>query len=82
MEHQIRLVGLARDVAGTECVPCTLPSDATVATLRQELAQQCPPLAELLSSCAIAIDYHYQSDNTPVGKEVTEIAVIPPVSGG
>ena len=44
-----------------------------------ELARAHPELAELLPSCAIAVDARYATDSEPLHGE---IAIVPPVSGG
>lgn len=53
----------------------------TVADLRAALARQCPAVGPLLARSAIAIDGRYAAD-TAVVSVGTDVAVIPPVSGG
>ena len=82
MKREILLLGLARDLAGDDRLTCELPQNATVATVRTELAGQYPHLAELLPKCAIAVDHRYRQDTDEIGEDTLEIAVISPVSGG
>ena len=53
----------------------------TVAGVRRALENKLPQVASLLSRSSIAVDGRYGSENEPVHSE-SEIAVIPPVSGG
>ena len=79
MKWQVVLLGIARDLMGCEQVTLELEPDAVVGTLRAELARAHPQLAELLPSCAIAVDARYATDSEPLHGE---IAIVPPVSGG
>ena len=70
----------ARDAAGTgrEELP---RSPGTVRDLRSALEARHPALARLLPRCRIAVDEQFADDDAPV-PDGTEVAVIPPVSGG
>ena len=77
----VKLFARARDLAGgRESVPLPGPPPATVGELRQRLAEEYPPLADLLARCAIAVDQKFVTDEQLFTGG--EIAVIPPVSGG
>ena len=81
MKATVRLFAQARQSAGTDFIELELPSDATVGDLRRAMLSHCPSLADLLPYCHIAVDTEYASDTTPI-EENSEIALIPPVSGG
>jgi molybdopterin converting factor subunit 1 len=78
---RVRVFALARQVAGCDAIEIELAEGATVASLRGELAAQVPPLSALVRQLTFAIDAQYVADETivPPGSEV---ACIPPVSGG
>lgn len=78
---RVQLFARARDLAGAACVSADLPEGATVAQLRRHLADQAPSLVGLLERSAIAIDGEFAQDTqkVPAGSEV---ALLPPVSGG
>ncbi len=77
----VRLFAGLREAAGRESLTVPLPPGATVALLRQKLAECHPMLASWLPRCAVAVNYEYLTDEqvVPPGAEV---ALIPPVSGG
>jgi molybdopterin converting factor small subunit len=52
-----------------------------VAALRQSLAHQYPALGELSRHLRFSVDAEYVADATPIS-ESSEVACIPPVSGG
>ena len=58
-----------------------LPTVATAAGVRAALAAAVPVIEPLLSRSAVAVDGRYAAAGTPVGPD-SEVAVIPPVSGG
>jgi molybdopterin converting factor subunit 1 len=78
---RVRLFARARDLAGAEVVAVDLPAGATVAGLRARLAEQIPPLRDLLRRAAVAVNEDFVGDETPVPPGA-EVALIPPVSGG
>ncbi|MCE9561587.1 MAG: molybdopterin converting factor subunit 1 [Planctomycetes bacterium] len=77
----VLLFAAARDHAGVDSVSVELPSDATVATLRVELARRVPALATLLARSAVAVNHNF-AENDRVLLPEDEVAIIPPVSGG
>ena len=78
---RVRLFAVAKDLAEAETVTVELAEDATVGQLREALGQQVPRLAKILRQVTFAVDRQYASDRTPV-RAGSEIACIPPVSGG
>ena len=81
MKVHVRLFALARQRAGRPEVVVELPEPATVADLKRALAEAFPELAALASSVMIAVDSEYAGDDQVVSPG-SEVAVIPPVSGG
>ena len=81
MQIQIKLFAVARQFAGQDEMTLTLPAGARVADARRALVQQLPELAPLSDHLLIAVDHQYADDDAAIDAN-SEIAVIPPVSGG
>ena len=81
MTVTIRLFARARDLAGADFVALDLPDAATVANLRQRLAERVPALVVLLPRCAVAVNEEVADDSTAV-QPGSDVALLPPVSGG
>lgn len=80
---KVRLLWFARvrQIVGAETTEWQLPSGATVGDLRRELTRRFPELAEFLPRCAMAVDAQYATDAAAL-RDGSEVACIPPVSGG
>ncbi len=81
MMVRVRLFAAARELAGQDELAIELPAGATIARLRQALAEHAPPLAGLLRHVWFAIGTDYADDEQPLADGL-EVACIPPVSGG
>jgi molybdopterin converting factor subunit 1 len=81
MTLRVRLFARARDVVGRDALDVSLPAGATVAELRQALAERYPALAGLLKRSAIAVQDEF-TDDALVLFPGAEVALLPPVSGG
>jgi molybdopterin converting factor subunit 1 len=81
MTVHVRLFALARDLTGVGELKIELPANATVKDVRRSLCESRPALREMLERCAIAVDEDFAADDVIV-TDKSEIAVIPPVSGG
>lgn len=81
MTFRVRLFARARDLAAADAVTVELPPGATAGDLRRALAVAYPALASLLERSALAVGDDFAGDDLvlPAG---TEIALLPPVSGG
>ncbi len=81
MKLSIRLFAVARELAGCDAVEVEVPEGSTIRQVRQRLAEARPALAAVLPHVLFAIGSQYAADNAvvPAGSEV---ACIPPVSGG
>lgn len=78
---ELRLFALARDRAGRPTLALDLPEPATVADLKRALVAAVPGLEALLPVLKFAVDSEYADDATPI-RAGSELAAIPPVSGG
>jgi molybdopterin converting factor small subunit len=78
---RVRLFARARDLAGADTVAIEVLPGATVGDLRKTLAARWPALASLLPRSALAVDNEWASDTLELGPD-SEVALLPPVSGG
>lgn len=77
----IQLFGIAKEIIGDkQLVVKDTDSLTTVFGLKQWLSQKYTSL-QTLQSWAIAVDAEYADDTKTINKE-SELALIPPVSGG
>jgi molybdopterin converting factor subunit 1 len=81
MRINVKLFAAARELAGGESIEIELPTEATVARLRQELMERLPGARDLLARSMFAIDCEYAAEDKGI-EPSAEIACIPPVSGG
>jgi sulfur-carrier protein len=78
---RVLLFAKLRDEIGSDATSVELPTGASVAELRRQLAETYPALAPLLAKCAVAVDHDFAEDAHPLAAG-NEVAIIPPVSGG
>ena len=77
----IRLFGIAKEIVGGRNLSLTDTGNiTTVGDLKQWLSQQYPALHKL-QSYAVAVDNEYANEARVI-QENSEVAVLPPVSGG
>ena len=81
MNVEVKLFAVAKQLAGSETVAVELSAGATVQELREAICEQHNVLRDVTARAMIAIDAEYVS-NEAVIPEHSEIALIPPVSGG
>jgi molybdopterin converting factor subunit 1 len=81
MKLPLKLFAVARERIGRGSIDVELPPGATVRQLRGAIAEQFPPLADLLAHTRLAVDNDYANDTTTLSPQ-SELALIPPVSGG
>ena len=81
MKLPVKLFAVARDRIGRGSIEVDLPPAATVRQLRGAIAEQFPPLADLLVHSRLAVDNDYATDAAQLTPQ-SELALIPPVSGG
>lgn len=80
MPVHVLYFAVARDRAGTSTEQLD-PAPATVGALRERLGALHPGLAAILHRCRVAVDQEFAEDGAPL-RDGTEVAIIPPVSGG
>jgi len=81
MTVRVTLFALARELAGRDELSVELQGGRTVADLRRALVAAAPALARVLPHSLLAVDAQYAGDETTIDQQ-SEIALIPPVSGG
>jgi molybdopterin converting factor subunit 1 len=81
MQIEVLLFAAARDAAGSDAIQIDVDDDAQASDVIAAVGQHLPELSGLLPSCRLAVDCCYVSDDVAVSAD-SEIALIPPVSGG
>ncbi len=82
MRVTVRLFAVLREKAGADRVDVELEGDAaTVGALTDAIRTQYPVLAPYLSIVRVAVDEAFANASTEV-RDASEVALIPPVSGG
>jgi molybdopterin converting factor subunit 1 len=81
MQLSVRLFARARDLVGKSEVVVELAPGATVADLRGRLSVDYPTLKSLLENSAVAVNDEFADDSSGLSPN-SEIALLPPVSGG
>ena len=81
MTLDVRLFAAFRQRLGRSTLRVELDDQASVADLRRVVSERHPELADLAARSMVAVDSEYADDSRiiPPGSEV---ALIPPVSGG
>jgi molybdopterin converting factor small subunit len=77
----VRLFAVARQLAGRELVELDVPRATTIGQLRALLADEVPELAPVLPHVLFALESQY-AGNDDLIPQGSQIACIPPVSGG
>lgn len=81
MKVRVKLFARARELVGASAIGLELNEPATVGALRRYLAEAYPALEALLPRCAIAVAEEFADDDVRLADR-SEVALIPPVSGG
>ena len=81
MKVRVKLFAAARELAGRDELELELAQRATLADLRVAIAKAFPALQKITPHALWAVDAEYAGDSTIIN-ENSEIAIIPPVSGG
>ena len=81
MNISVKLFAIAAEQAQADLLVVSLPEPATVGDLRSKLAEKCPALQPLLKHFLFAVNAEFAPDSTPLAAD-SEVACIPPVSGG
>ena len=78
---KLLLFAAAKEIAGTDVIKLELEGNCSVEQLKTALVMEHPELAELTKRSAFAVDQTFASDDVQIGED-SEVAMIPPVSGG
>lgn len=81
MNVSVKFFALARQQAGCEEMSLSLQEGATVSQFRDHLAAEVPAVAEVLAHAMVALNQQYATNDQVIPAE-SELAIIPPVSGG
>lgn len=78
---RVKLFAVAKQAAGVDSIEIEVPEQATVADVRRALIAAVPALSPAAKFLLFAVDAEYAGDQMVVTPK-SEIACIPPVSGG
>jgi molybdopterin converting factor subunit 1 len=78
---RVKLFAVARELVGQPEAELDMGPNATIADFRRELLQQFPQLESVVVHARWAVDAEF-ADDTHAVAESSEVAIIPPVSGG
>lgn len=81
MKLTIKLFAAARQMAGADQLTIEVAEGARLGELIDAVVAQHPGLAAVIRHAAWAVDLKYAGRNTPLSA-TSEVALIPPVSGG
>ena len=81
MNVRVKLFAVAKELVGGDELTLDVRNGATLSDVRQAVAVKYPQLANILPHALWAVDTEYANDST-VLSEHSDIALIPPVSGG
>ena len=81
MVLEVKVFASVREAAGGDVVRVELEEGATIDSLRRTLAEMFPEVLVVIETSMFAIDGEYVTGDAVV-KPHSEIACIPPVSGG
>jgi MoaE-MoaD fusion protein len=81
MNVNVKLFAVARQRIGANTIEVELAAPATVHQLRGALVEQYPSLGDVVPHVRVAVNSEYAPDSTTISPQ-SEIALIPPVSGG
>ncbi|MEX2315743.1 MAG: MoaD/ThiS family protein [Pirellulales bacterium] len=81
MTVRVKLFAVARELAGCDELAVTVKDVATIADVRRAVEAAAPELRTILPNSLWAVDAEYAGDDAIVS-ERSEVAIIPPVSGG
>ena len=81
MQIEVLLFAAAKEAARSDSVQVDVAADACAADVIQAIGVALPGIVDLLPSCRLAVDNCYVTDEQSVTHE-SEVALIPPVSGG
>ncbi|PYT03036.1 MAG: molybdopterin synthase [Acidobacteria bacterium] len=81
MQVRVLFFGMLKELAGHADESLTLPEDATLGDLLDQLERRTPRLKEMMASTAMSVNEEYAGPESRL-KHGDEVALLPPVSGG
>ena len=78
---RVKLFAVAKEIVGSDVLAVEVSDGATIGEVRNAMMASVPELKRILDHSMIAVGAEYARDDTKVN-ESSEIALIPPVSGG
>ena len=81
MQVKVAMFALARDLVKANEVTVDIDEGSTIGDLKHVLADAHPQLKELIFRSAISVEHEFAPDAVEV-KSGSQVALIPPVSGG
>lgn len=81
MQVEVLLFAAARDAAGCDSILVDVRDHPRASDVLEAIGQQLPEISALIPVCRLAVDCGYVSADEVVPAD-SEIALIPPVSGG
>ena len=81
MKVRVKLFAVAKELAGYDELEVELPNGATISDLRSAIVIVSPALARIVPHALWAVGTEYATDSTTL-TEQSQVALIPPVSGG
>ena len=81
MKVRVKLFAVAKELAGCDELSVELPIGATIGDLRSAIVIVSPALARIVPHALWAVGAEYAADDVSL-TEQSEVALIPPVSGG
>jgi molybdopterin converting factor small subunit len=81
MTIRVRLFAAAKELVGGDELPVDVAEGARISDVRRAVEAAAPQLRTILRHSLWAVDAAYAGSDTPVHMH-SEVALIPPVSGG
>jgi molybdopterin converting factor subunit 1 len=81
MKVRVKLFAVARELAGQDELTLDVQEGTTLADVRRAVELACPALKRIMPHALWAVGAEYASDNIEVSDQ-SDVALIPPVSGG
>jgi molybdopterin converting factor subunit 1 len=81
MKVRVKLFAVAKELAGCDELTIDLPEGATISDLRAAVIHASPTLARIVPHAVWAVGAEYANEDTKLNED-SEVAIIPPVSGG
>lgn len=81
MKCQVLLFAAARELAAADRIDVEVATPVTAAAVLSQIGHHIPALLPLLPGCRLAVDQAFVVADSPISED-SELALIPPVSGG